>query len=136
MNKNPINKGILTENAAGIGTVTPEMVETRARELALIAGRVPPRPSEIDREAAERELTGGPEMNPEEIALESVKESERWDPVSGSPGHQIQDSLGEDEDSEGRSESAQLVEEGIKEAEHDQMLQAARAAQEEDQSEA
>ena len=26
MNKNPLNKGILTENASGIGTVTPEMV--------------------------------------------------------------------------------------------------------------
>jgi hypothetical protein len=41
MNKNPLNKGILTENAVGIGTVTPEMVEARARELAAIAGRVP-----------------------------------------------------------------------------------------------
>ncbi len=37
---------------------------------------------------------------------------------------------------EGRSESAPLVEEGIKEAEHDQMLQAARAAEAKDQSEA
>jgi hypothetical protein len=131
MNKNPLNKGIITENAVGIGTVTPEMVETRARELALIAGRVPPEPSEVDYEQAQRELTGGTEMDAEEMALESVAESERWDPVS--TGHQTQDSLGEDEDSEGRSESAQLVEEGIKEAEHDQMLQAARAAQEKDQ---
>ena len=136
MNKNPLNKGIITENAVGIGTVTPEMVEARARELALIAGRVPPEPSEVDYEQAKRELTGGTEMDAEEMALESIAESERWDPVSGSTGHQTQDSLGEDEDSEGRSESAQMVEEGIKEAEHDQMLQAARAAQEKDQREA
>jgi hypothetical protein len=136
MNKNPLNKGSLTENAAGLGTVTPEMVEARARELAMIAGRVPPEPSEIDYEQAQRELTGGSELDAEELALESISESERWDPISDSSGHQIQDSLGEDEDSEGRSESAQLVEEGIKEAEHDQMLQAARAAQEEDQGEA
>ncbi len=136
MKKNPLNKGIITENAVGIGTVTPEMVEARARELAMIAGRVPPEPSEADYEQAQRELTGGTEMDAEEIALESVAESERWDPVSGSIGHQMQDSLGEDEDSEGRSESAQLVEEGIKEAEHDQMLQAARAAQEKDQRDA
>lgn len=133
MNKNPLNKGNLTENAAGLGTVTPEMVEARARELAVIAGRVPPEPTESDYEQAQRELTGGTEIDPDEIALESAPESERWDPVSGSTGHQTQDSLGEDEDSEGRSESAQLVEEGIKEAEHDQMLQAARAAQEKDQ---
>ena len=37
MNKNPLTKGILTENAVGIGTVTAEMVEERANELAAIA---------------------------------------------------------------------------------------------------
>ena len=63
MNKNPLNKGILTENASGIGTVTPEMVEARARELAAIAGRVPPQPSEVDYEQAKRELTGEPDMD-------------------------------------------------------------------------
>jgi hypothetical protein len=136
MNKNPLNKGILTENAIGIGTVTPEMVEARARELAAIAGRVPPEPSEVDFEQAKRELTGGPEMDVEEAALEAIPESERWDLVPGSTGHHTPESLGEDEDSEGRSESAQLVEEGIKEAEHDQMLRAARATQEEDRREA
>src|SRR5476649_362570 len=110
MNKNPLNKGILTENAVGLGTVTPEMIEARARELAVIAGRVPPQPSEVDYEQAKRELTGGPEMDVEEAALEAIPESERWDPVPGSTGHHTSDSLGEDEDSEGRSESAQLVE--------------------------
>jgi hypothetical protein len=128
MNKNPLNKGILTENASGIGTVTPEMVEARARELAAIAGRVPPQPSQVDYEQAKRELTGEPELDAQETALESIPESERWDPVPGSTGSHTPESQGEDEDSEGRSESAQLVEEGIKEAEHDQMLQAARAA--------
>ncbi len=136
MNKNPLNEGILTENAAGIGTVTRGMVRERAVELALINGHAAQDVSKVDWEQAKRELTGGPEMDAEEMALESIPESERWDPVPGSIGHQVQDSLGEDEDSEGRSESAQLVEEGIKEAEHDQMLQAARAAQEEDKEEA
>ncbi len=135
MNKNPLNKGVLTENASGIGTVTPEMVQARACELAIIAGRVPPEPSEFDYEQAERELTGESDMDVEEEVLESIPESERWDPVPGSTGRHTPESFGEDEDSEGRSESAQLVEEGIKEAEHDQMLQAARAAQERDQRE-
>jgi hypothetical protein len=132
MNKNPLNKGILTENAIGIGTVTPQMVAERARELAAIAGRVPPQPSQADYEQAKRELTGGPDMDLLEEVLESIPESEGWDPVPGSTGRHIPGSLGEDEDSEGRSESAQLVEEGGKEAEHDQMLQAARAAQKRD----
>jgi hypothetical protein len=52
--------------------------------------------------------------------------------VPGSTGRHAPESLGEDEDSEGRSESAQLFEEGINEAEHDQMLQAARAAEKKD----
>ena len=132
MNKNPLNKGILTENASGIGTVTPEMVEARARELAAIAGRVPSQPSQVDYEQAERELTGGPETDILEQVLESIPESERWNPVRGSIGRHTPESFGEDEDSEGRSESAQLFEEGVSEAEHDQMLQAARAAEKSD----
>jgi hypothetical protein len=135
MNKNPLNKGILTENASGIGTVTPEMVEARARELAAIAGRVSSQPSQVDYEQAKRELTGEPDADVQEAVLESIPESERWDSVRGSTGRHTPESFGEDEDSEGRSESAQLVEEGIKEAEHDQMLQAARAAQKRDQRE-
>jgi len=135
MNKNPLNKGILTENASGIGTVTQEMVEARARELAVIAGRVPPQPSQVDYEQAKREQTGEPDTNAQEAALELIPESERWNPVPGSTGRHTPDSLGEDEDSEGRSESAQLVEEGIKEGEHDQMLQAARATQKRDERE-
>ena len=45
MRKNPLNKGIIMENAAGIGTVTSEMVEARARELAAINGRPSSEPS-------------------------------------------------------------------------------------------
>jgi hypothetical protein len=127
MNKNPLNKGILTENAIGIGTVTLEMVEERANELAEIAGRVPPQASTIDYEEARRELTGESNIDVQAALLESIPESERWDPVPGSTGRHTPDSFGEDEDSEGRSESAQLVEEGVREAEHDQMLEAARA---------
>src|SRR6476661_8472108 len=125
MKKNPLNKGVITDNAAGIGSVTKEMVEVRAQELAMIAGRVPAEPSTVDYEQAKRELIGEAEIDPQEAALELVPETEGWDPVPGSTGHQAAESLGEDEDDEGRSESAQLVEEGIKEAEHDQMLQAA-----------
>ena len=73
MNKNPLNKGILMENAAGIGTVSPEMVEARARGLAMIAGRVPPEPSEGNRQDAERELTGGPELDPDEEILQAAR---------------------------------------------------------------
>ena len=114
MTKNPLNKGVLTENGTGIGTVNPEMVGARARELAAIAGRVPPHPSPLDLERAERELTDGPAGESQETVLESIPESERWDFVPGSTGSHTADSLGEEEGSEGQSESAQLDQEGVK----------------------
>jgi hypothetical protein len=60
--------------------------------------------------------------------VEALPESARWDPVPGSAGSQAPESPSEDEDDEGRSEAEQLAEDGVGEAEHDQMLQAARAA--------
>jgi len=131
MRKNPLNKGIIMENAEGIGTVTPAMVEARARELARINGRDSSKPTEADYQQAKRELTGEEEIDPQEQTLESASESESWDPVPSSTGLQAADSLGEDEDAEGRSEAAQMYEEGINEAEHDQMR---RAAEEDEQS--
>jgi hypothetical protein len=135
MRKNPLNKGIIMENAAGIGTVTPAMVEARARELAAINGH-PSQPSDADYQQAKRELTGDAETDPrEESREESIPESDGWDPVPGSTGRQAAESLGEDEDAEGRSESAQLFEEGVSEAEHDQMRRAAQADEKSDELE-
>jgi hypothetical protein len=135
MRKNPLNKGIIMENAAGVGTVTSEMVEARARELAEIDGRPSSKPSEADYRQAKRELTGEAEIDPQEESSESMPESEGWDPVPGSTGRQAAESLGEDEDAEGRSESAQMFEEGVSEAEHDQMRQASRADESSDELE-
>ena len=135
MRKNPLNKGIIMENAAGMGTVTSEMVEARARELAAINGRPSSEPSEADYQQAKRELTGDAEIDPPEATLESLPESDGWDPLPGSTGRQAADSLGEDEDAEGRSESAQMFEEGVSEAEHDQMRQASRADEKSEETE-
>ncbi len=135
MRKNPLNKGIIMENAAGIGTVTSEMIEARARELAAINGHGSSEPSEADYQQAKRELTGEAEIDPQEESSESVPDSDGWDPVPGSTGRQAADSLGEDEDAEGRSESAQMFEEGVTEAEHDQMRQASRADEKSDETE-
>src|SRR6266550_5802934 len=135
MKKNPLNKGIIMENADGIGTVTPAMIEARARELAVINGRDSSKPTRADYQQGKRELTGEEEIDPQEKNVESVPESEGWDPVPGSSGLQAADSLGQDEDAEGRSESAQMFEEGIDDADHDQMLRAAKAEQKSDERE-
>jgi hypothetical protein len=126
MKTNPLKEGALTENSAGIGTVTREMVQKRAEELALINGRSAQTVSKSDREQAKRELTGESDTDPKEAILESAPESERWDPVPGATGHKVQVTSGEDEDGEGRSDNERLVEEGIAGAEHDQMRQASR----------
>ena len=124
MKTNPLEEGALTQNSAGIGTVTRKMVRKRAVELAVINGRSPQDVSKSDREQAKRELTGHSDTDPKEALLESALESERWDPVPGSTGHKVPVDSMDDEDDEGRSNSERLVEEGISEAEHDQMLQA------------
>lgn len=129
MKKNPVSKGILSENFTGIGPVTRAMVRARAIELALINGRTAHEMSQTDWEQARRELAGGSDLDAKEVILESAPESLRWDPVPGSPGHQAPESPSEDEDEEGRSETEQLVDQGVEEAEHDQMLQAAREAE-------
>ena len=129
---NPLKEGVLTENSAGIGTVTPKMVRQRAAELAVMDGRSVQDVSRSECEEARRELTGEPDTDPKEAALESAPESERWDPVPGSTGHKVPVAPSDDEDDEGRSDNERLVEEGIAEAEHDHMVQAAQAAEKKD----
>jgi hypothetical protein len=126
MNTNPLKQGVLTENSAGIGTVTRKMVRQRAVELAAINGHSAQEVSKSDWDQAKRELTGKPDADPKEATLESAPESERWDPLPGSTGHKVPVSASEDEDEEGRSDNEKLVEEGIEGAEHDQMRQASR----------
>ena len=130
MKTNPLKTGVLTENSSGIGTVTRKMVRERAVELSVLKGHTAQEVSKTDWEQAKRELTGieQPDMDPQELALESASEAERWDPVPGSTGSQAPVSGSEDEDTEGRSDNTRLTEEGIAGAEHDQMRQASRSA--------
>ncbi len=122
----------MTENSAGIGTVTRKMVRGRAVELAIINGRSAQEVSKSDREQAKWELTGEPDMDPKEAVLESAPESERWNPVPGSTGHKVPVASSDDEDDEGRSDNERLVDEGIAGAEHDQTRQASREAAKKD----
>jgi hypothetical protein len=126
MKTNPLKEGALTENSAGIGTITRKMVRERAIELAAINGRSAHEVSKSDWEQAKRELTSNSDTHSKEAVLESAPESERWDPVHGSTGNKAQVTFGEDEDEEGRSDNERLVDEGTGEAEHDQRRQAAQ----------
>ena len=132
MKTNPLKDGAVSEHSAGLGTVTRAMVRERAVELALINGRSAQDVAKSDWEQAKLELTGDAPADPKGAALESAPESERWNPVPGSTGRKAPVASGEDEDDEGRSDQQRLVEEGIAGAEHDQSLQAARAAAKKD----
>src|SRR5207244_11868457 len=89
METNPLKDGVLTENSTGIGTVTRRMLRERAAELAAINGRSRQEVSKSDWEQAKQELTGKPNADSKEPALESAPESARWDPVSGSSGGKV-----------------------------------------------
>jgi len=124
MNTNPLKEGALTENSAGIGTVTSKMVQQRAVELAASNGRSAQEVSTSDWKQAKLELTGNSDRDSKDVTLESAPESERWDPVPGSAGGKVPVAPSEDEDAEGRSDNERLVDEGMAEAEQDHTRQA------------
>jgi hypothetical protein len=132
MKIDPQKEAALIINSTGVGTVTHQMVRERAVELAIIDGRSEQEVSKSDWEQAKRELTGASDMDPKEALLETAPESERWDPLPGSTGHIVTVSSVDGDDDEGRSVTERLVEEGVLEAEHDQMLQAAKKQKQED----
>jgi hypothetical protein len=132
MNTKPLPAEGLTEYAVEPGNVSPEVLRTRAAELAVINGRLPQDITKADLRQARRELSGGSDVDPADVILEGAPESERWDPVHGSTGEKILVPVNEDEDAEGRSTADQLVAAGVAAAEHQQMLQATRAADKKD----
>lgn len=136
MTRNPLKDGNISENSAGIGTVTRKMVLSRAEGQAIISGDWLHKVSASGFEEARQQLTGQPELAPEDETLESVPESECWEPAPGATGHEMPAPSNDDEDAEGRSDNERLVEEGLAGAEHDRMLQAARATASVDSREA
>ena len=67
--------------------------------------------------------------------LDALPEEIRGDPTPDSTGHQMPESPSEEEDEEGRSESEQIAEKGVEDAERNQVLEAAKAATKQDKKE-
>ena len=132
MKKNPLKDGVISENSAGVGTVTRQMVQARAAELAIIDGHLSHDATASQFAQAKRELTGVQDEDPKDAILESAPESERWDPLPGSTGGKARVAPSEDEDEEGRSDNERLVEGGIAEAEIEQSFEATKAAAKKD----
>lgn len=111
-------KGRISGRFNGMGTVSPEMVEQRAREIALINGRPAEDFNQADLDEARAELTG-------EFALEEQREEDAVPAMGtladinpGSMGHKNAPKLPSDD----QRIAEQLVQEGVDEAEHHSML--------------
>jgi hypothetical protein len=124
MRENHNEGGRFSQHAQGLGTVTEAMVRQRARELALINGRSIHHLLDFDLDQARRELTGQERLVPEPTAAEELPEAKRWEPVPESAGHRAPSVPAPDE----QTFAEQLVEEGVGDAEQDQMVQATRAS--------
>jgi hypothetical protein len=120
MKADRIEEGRFSENAHGLGTVTWADVRQRAQELALIAGRNADQVLDSDWEQAQRELTGEERLVPPPTPAEELTEDSRWDPVGESVGHREPTVPTPDE----QTFAEKLVEEGVEDAEQDQMVRA------------
>jgi len=122
MKENRIEEGRFTEHAHGLGTVTEAMVRQRAAELAIINGRSRHNVLDSDFAQVRRELTGEERLIPELTAAEQLPEESRWEAVPESVGHKAPTVPAPDE----QTFAERLVEEGVEDAEQDQMVEATR----------
>jgi hypothetical protein len=118
MNDNSHSAGKISVHGNGFGAPSPDEVEKRAREIALIAERDPDEFTDADWDQARRELLGSQASNAPEETDANADVVEEWNVVASSAGHRAPRI--EDEENLGEH----LVEDGIEEAAHDQMVEA------------
>lgn len=105
----------------GVGVPSPEEVENRAREIALIDERNPDEFTDTDWNQARRELLGEIATPPPEESEEAARMEEEWEVTPDDRGHRVP-RPGVDESEETLGEH--LVSDGVEEASRDQMLEA------------
>lgn len=110
--------GKIEVHGDGMGVASPDAVEKRAREIAMIAERDPDEFTDTDWDQARRELLGTQAHTAPEETEENAEVVEEWNVVASSTGHRAP----RVEDDENLGE--QLVSDGMDEAVHDQMLEA------------
>ena len=114
--------GKINLHGGGLGVPSPETVERRAREIALIDERNPDEFTESDWNQAKRELTGVEGSHAPEVDDTVEDEMSERDDSPGASGHQVPNNGFDDDENVGE----ELVSGGIEEAAHDQMVEARR----------
>lgn len=120
--KERMGHGRITQHGSGLGTVTPEMVRTRARELALSDGRAAEEVTPADWNQAKRELLGAAIPPGVESDVDEAASTAGWDPAPPSIGQRADTQELADE----QTMSEKLIQEGVEEADHDERVQAGR----------
>lgn len=117
--------GKISNHGGGMGAPTPELVEKRAREIALIDERNPEDFTDADWEQARQELMGVATAAAPEETEENAPLEEEWPVTASDTGTQAPRAGLDDDEMLG----AQLVAGGVEEATHDSMVEAARSEQ-------
>ena len=112
----------------GVGAPSPEQVEQRAREIAMIDQRDPEKFTDADWDQARQELHGATIPAPPEETSDNAKLEDEWEVVANNQGRRAPRSGDNDDETLGE----QLVAGGVEEATHDQMLEARREELEEE----
>ena len=113
--------GKISLHGNGMGVPSPEDIEKRAREIATIDERNPDEFTEADWAQARKELLGAEHPTPPEETKQNAGLTDDWYVPAPSRGHRVP-RLGVDEEEETVGEH--LVNGGVEEATHDQMLEA------------
>jgi hypothetical protein len=120
--KKPIS-GKISLHGNGMGVPSPEDIERRAREIAMIDERNADEFTDGDWSQAREELLGKLETTPPEQDDKNIKLEEEWEITPDNRGRRVpRPGIEEDEESVGE----QLVADGKDEAAHDQMIEARR----------
>lgn len=117
--------GKISVHGDGMGAPTPELVEERAREIALIDERDPEEFTDTDWERARQELLGVVSVAAPEETAENADLEEEWPVAPSDTGGRARRAGVDDDEMLGE----QLVAGGVAEATHDRMVEAARSEQ-------
>lgn len=129
MNERPNSPhGKIDLHGNGLGVPSPETVEKRAREIAMIDERDPNQFTEEDWRQAKNELLGLTGARAPEVDNDVEGELSERDDIPGASGHRAPRNGFDDDEAVGE----ELVTDGIAEAAHDQMVEARREELEEE----
>ena len=130
--QSPLAKGKILDHDAGMGEPDAEMVEQRARELALIAGLSRDESVDDFMKQAREELRGAVDPNVPNDDAGPMADLIEEDDVIGESGGSVAPATNAAMHGDEQTVGEQLYSEGIDEADHDRMVASRREERRED----